>query len=137
MRVGGNVTPNELVLLIVEDDEEMRSLLCDELWAEGYQVRQAKNGDEALTAASESAPKVIITDLRMPSGGVSYINSLRTLAPDCPIIVITAFGDKATKSEVLAAGATRYFSKPVRISELKATVKELVVTLRAPHEGRL
>ncbi len=132
MRVGGNVTPNELVLLIVEDDEEMRSLLCDELCADGYQVREAKNGDEALTAASESAPKVIITDLRMPSGGVSYINRLRTLAPDCPIIVITAFGDKATKTEVLAAGATRYFSKPVRISELKGTVKELVATIRAP-----
>lgn len=133
MRVGGNVTPNELVLLIVEDDEEMRSLLCDELWAEGYQVRQAKNGDEALTVTSEAAPKLIITDLRMPSGGVSYINRLRALAPDCPIIVITAFGDKATKTEVLGAGATRYFSKPVRISELKVTIKELIATIRAPH----
>ena len=81
MRAGGNVTPNELVLLIVEDDEEMRSLLCDELCADGYQVRQAKNGDEALTAASESAPKVIITDL--PSEMISMSSCEKiTISPE-------------------------------------------------------
>ena len=39
------------VLLVVEDDKDMRSLLCDELWGEGYQLREASNGEEALLRA--------------------------------------------------------------------------------------
>lgn len=57
------------VLLIVEDDREMRSLLCDGLWDLGLSIREAADGDEALRVVLESCPDVIITDLRMPAGG--------------------------------------------------------------------
>lgn len=117
-----------IALLVVEDDQEMRSLLCDELWSEGYQLREAKDGDEAIQAVLQSVPSLILTDLRMPAGGADYIGRLRTLVPHCPIIVITAFGDEKTRAAVLRAGATAYFNKPVRIAELKATVKELVAS---------
>jgi DNA-binding response OmpR family regulator len=123
----------KVALLVVEDDPEMRSLLCDELWSEGYQLRQARNGEEALQAVQRSVPTLIITDLRMPSGGMAYISRLRALASHCPIIVITAFGDEKTRAEVMQAGATAYFNKPVRISELKATVKELVDSHYGAH----
>jgi len=123
----------KVALLVVEDDQEMRSLLCDELWTDGYQLREARNGDEAIQAVVRSVPSLILTDLRMPGGGVTYISRLRAFAPDCPIIVMTAFGDEATKAEVIRAGATAYFNKPVRISELKATVKELVANHHGAH----
>jgi DNA-binding response OmpR family regulator len=114
------------LLLVVEDDRDMRSLLCDELWDEGYQLTEAANGDEALVAILKTVPDLIVTDLKMPAGGLDYVNRLRTFAPQCPIILMTAFGDTRTKEEALKTGATAYFDKPVRVSELKTMIKELL-----------
>jgi DNA-binding response OmpR family regulator len=120
------VTNKAAVVLIVEDDREMLSLLCDEFWGAEYQLRQARNGDEAFQMVLQSVPDLILTDLRMPAGGSDYISRLRTVAPGCPIVVMTAFGDARCKSDVLKAGANAYFDKPVRISELKHCVQQLL-----------
>jgi len=114
------------VLLIVEDDREMRSLLCDEFCETGYQLREARDGDEAFLAVLQSVPDLILTDLRMPAGGDDYISRLRTVAPRCPIVVITGFGDPALKAQVLKAGANAYFDKPVRVADLKHCVQQLL-----------
>ncbi|MDH4237199.1 MAG: response regulator [Nitrospira sp.] len=114
------------VVLIVEDDREMLSLLCDEFWSAEYRLRQARNGDEAFQMVSESVPDLILTDLRMPAGGADYIRRLRTVAPSCPIVVMTGFGDAQCKSNVLRAGADAYFDKPVRIADLKQCVRQLL-----------
>ncbi len=114
------------VILLVEDDREMRSLLCDELWDLGYQLREAPSGDDALRAVLDSPPDLIITDLRMPAGGFDYVARLRTFAPSCPIILITSFGDAKTKARALEEGVAAYFDKPLRVAELKAEVKRLL-----------
>jgi len=114
------------VVLIVEDDREMLSLLCDEFWSAAYQLQQAKNGDEALCMVLQSVPDLILTDLRMPAGGADYISRLRTIAPKCPIVVMTAFSDAATKAAVQQAGADAYFDKPVRMADLKLCVQQLL-----------
>jgi DNA-binding response OmpR family regulator len=114
------------VVLIVEDDREMLSLLCDEFWSAEYRLRQARDGDEAFQMVLQSVPDLILTDLRMPAGGADYISRLRTVAPGCPIVVMTAFGDARSKSDVLKAGANAYFDKPVRIAELKQCVQQLL-----------
>jgi DNA-binding response OmpR family regulator len=120
------VTNKAAVVLIVEDDREMLSLLCDEFWGAEYRLRQARDGDEAFQMVLQSVPDLILTDLRMPAGGADYISRLRTVAPSCPIVVMTAFGDAHCKSGVLKAGANAYFDKPVRISELKHCVQQLL-----------
>ncbi|MDR4478272.1 MAG: response regulator [Nitrospira sp.] len=125
------------VLLVVEDDKEMRSLLCDELWGEGYQLREASNGVEGLAAARLAAPDLIVTDLRMPAGGFDYVSQLRSCVPGCPIVVMTAFGDAQTRDNAIKNGATAYFDKPVRLSELKATVKQLLQHPETRSEDRL
>ncbi|NJN70506.1 MAG: response regulator [Nitrospira sp.] len=94
------------ILLIVEDDRDMRSLLCDEFWGTGYHLREARDGDEAFLSVLQSAPDLILTDLRMPAGGDDYVSRLRTVAPHCPIVVITGFGDASLKARVLKAGRT-------------------------------
>lgn len=113
-------------VLIVEDDREMRSLLCDEFCGMGYQLREARNGDEAFLTVLQSVPDLILTDLRMPAGGDDYISRLRTIAPRCPIVVITAFGDATLRRQVVKAGANAYFDKPVRITDLKNCVQQLL-----------
>ncbi|HEY7532090.1 MAG TPA: response regulator, partial [Nitrospiraceae bacterium] len=117
---------NSPVVLIVEDDNDMRSLLCDELWGEGYQLREAKDGDEALQAVLQSIPDLILTDLKMPAGGFDYITRLKTFAPNCPIVLMTAFGGAKTKADALRWGASAYFDKPVRIGDLKEAVRKLL-----------
>ena len=120
----GNRKP--ATVLIVEDDREMRSLLCDEFCGTGYQLREARDGDDAFLAVLQSVPDLILTDLRMPAGGDDYISRLRTVAPNCPIVVITAFGDATLKAQVVKAGANAYFDKPVRIADLKNCVQQLL-----------
>ncbi len=114
------------MLLVVEDDSDMRSLLCDELSSEGYQLREAATGEEALSAVGKELPDLILTDLKMPSGGLDYVSRLRQAAPGCPIVVMTAFGEQGVRQEAFHCGATAYFDKPVRIAELKATIKRLL-----------
>ena len=121
-------TGKNAVMLVVEDDLEMRSLLCDEFCSAGYRLREAKDGHGAFLAVLESVPDVILTDLRMPAGGADYISRLRTVAPHCPIVVLTAFGDAGLQAEVLRAGATAYFDKPVRLSDLKLKIEQLLLT---------
>ena len=114
------------VVLIAEDDREMRSLLCDELCDLGVSIREAADGDEALRVVLDIRPSLILTDLRMPAGGLDYISRLRTFAPGVPIILITSFGDSKTKADALAIGVEAYFDKPVRLSELRGAVQRLL-----------
>jgi CheY-like chemotaxis protein len=104
----------------------MRSLLCDELNDLGVFIREAANGDEALQSVLDSRPSLILTDLRMPAGGLDYIARLRTFAPGVPVVLITSFGDPQIKADALALGVEAYFDKPVRLSELKRTVRRLL-----------
>jgi CheY-like chemotaxis protein len=114
------------VVLIAEDDQEMRSLLCDELYDLGVAIREAADGDEALRSVFDAPPSLILTDLRMPAGGLDYIARLRTFAPGVPMVLITSFGDPQTKAEALAIGVEAYFDKPVRLSELKGAILRLL-----------
>jgi CheY-like chemotaxis protein len=122
-------------VLVVEDDLEMRNLLFEELWNEGYQLREARDGEEALSTLTQLSPDLIITDLRMPRGGVEYVHRLQAQAPHCPIVVMTAFGDEKARRDVLAAGAVAYVSKPVRLSELKTQVRRLLAPMLLASEG--
>jgi len=115
-----------VVLLIAEDDQEMRSLLCDEFWDLGVSIREAADGDEALRSVLDTRPTLILTDLRMPAGGLDYISRLRTFAPGVPIVLLTSFGDSKTRADALAIGVEAYFDKPVRLSELKGAVRRLL-----------
>ncbi|HEY6262503.1 MAG TPA: response regulator [Nitrospiraceae bacterium] len=117
---------NRAVVLIAEDDHEMRSLLCDELTDLGVFIREAADGDEALRSVLDARPSLILTDLRMPAGGLDYIARLRTFAPGVPMVLITSFGDPRTKADALAIGVEAYFDKPVRLSELKGAVRRLL-----------
>jgi DNA-binding response OmpR family regulator len=114
------------VLLLAENDEAMRSLLLDEFLDMGLRIVEAATADEALQYALERTPDVILTDLRISKSGIDYLSSLRKSAPHVPIVLMTAFGDAETETAALALGVAAYFNKPVRISDLKLKVKELV-----------
>ena len=116
----------QAVVLVAEDDREMRSLLCDELYDLGVSIEEAADGDEALRMVLDACPSLILTDLRMPAGGLDYVARLRTFAPGVPMVLITSFGDPQTKADALAIGVEAYFDKPFRLSELRGAIRRLL-----------
>ena len=112
-------------ILVVDDDSAMRSLLVDELSEYGCSVIESPDGFHALSQIKTSLPNLIITDLNMPGGGFEYLQALIDEVNDCPIIVITAFGNSKTKFQAKQCGVTAYFDKPVRVKDLKTAVREV------------
>jgi DNA-binding NtrC family response regulator len=122
----------DVSILVADDDPAMRSLVSDELKDEGFCVAQAADGLVALGCVGKSAPDLIITDLRMPHGGMSLIAKFKATVPQAPVIVMTAFGDKDTESLAYKRGASAYFNKPVRMGELMEAVRKLLnVTVKS------
>jgi len=113
-------------VLLADDDLAMRSLINDELQEEGYSVFQVADGHEALDCVDERSPDLILTDLRMPHGGLDLVARFRARAPETPIILMTAFGDATTEARAYEQGASAYFNKPVRMSDLKTAVHRLL-----------
>lgn len=121
------------IIMVVDDDEAMRSLLVDELSECGCCVVQAEDGEEAFSQLKVRPPSLVVTDLNMKSGGFEFITRLKTAVPECRVIVVTAFGDSHTQSQAKEVGVDGYFDKPVRMADLKALVTEVCPLTRCQH----
>lgn len=115
----------DCVILVIDDDPAMRTLLSDELSEEGCHVAEAGDGNHAWDQLKFFAPDLIITDFRMPYGGFEFLASLRIAVPETPIILVTAFGDSFTKAMAIERGVNMYLDKPVRMAELKAAMSQV------------
>jgi two-component system response regulator HydG len=106
-------------ILLVDDDALQRQLLGGFLSAHGYEVQEAAGAEEALSLVRESAPHAILLDVRLPGrSGLEILPELRTLLPDVPIILITAYGEVRQAVAAMKAGATDYLTKPLDLDEL-------------------
>jgi len=106
-------------VLVVDDDPDMRALLTDVLSDEGYAVEQVANGAEALIRLRTESFAAIVLDKNMPGlSGLDLLPGLRTICPETPVILITAFGDVSTYMEAMEKGAFEYIFKPFRMEEL-------------------
>ena len=114
---------NRSLILVVEDDAAVRSLMAVTLDTQGYRYRLAANGAEALIEASTHRPDVMLLDLGLPDmEGVDIIRKVRTWTA-MPIIVISARSEDADKVEALDAGADDYLTKPFSVDELLARLR--------------
>ena len=101
-------------ILVVDDEEGVRTFVAEALERDGHDVTQASDGAEALRLARAEPFDVVITDLRMPHmDGMSLVRTLRTEQPDVELIVLTAFGDVATAVEAMKLGVFDYLQKPL------------------------
>lgn len=120
-------------VLLVDDDEEMRSLLADVLNDDGYDVMQAANGAEALVILHREAFSAILLDKRMPGlSGMDLLPGLRVICPGTPVIVITAFGDARTVAEGTERGAFGLLFKPFRMDELREMLDRALTRRDSP-----
>jgi DNA-binding response OmpR family regulator len=115
-------------IMIIEDDEEMRSLMKDFFEEEGFETDSVSNGVDALRMLSKDHFDLVITDIRMPGlTGLDILPRIRSLKPETPIIVMTAYGSDDVRRRSLERGATTYLEKPIHLSKLRTVIREMVL----------
>ena len=112
-----------LCVLVVDDDEVTRRMIADALVAEGYTVRAAASGAEAIRSVRRRRPDLILLDVHMPGvDGWQVLEELRSAAgPQTPVVVMTA-GDLA-QDRALSSGAQGYLGKPFEVQDLVEAVQ--------------
>jgi two-component system, OmpR family, KDP operon response regulator KdpE len=110
-------------ILVVDDDPQIRRVLRTALVAQGYEVADARNGEEALEKVRDEKIDLLILDMNMP--GMSGLETCRTIrsTSDIPIIMLTVRDAEADKVEALDAGADDYMTKPFGSPELLARIR--------------
>ena len=126
-------TSNQPKILIVEDDENLRIALCDNLEDEGYSVRTAADGESALAAVKESAFDLIILDIMLPDiDGYTLCKRFRDARLSSMILMLTARTLEDDLVRGFELGADDYLTKPYRLRELLARVRALLRRVSAP-----
>jgi two-component system, OmpR family, KDP operon response regulator KdpE len=110
-------------ILVVDDEAQISRVLKTTLSAQGYGIRTASDGAQALHEMQNWVPDLIITDLRMPNmDGLELCRKVRSQSR-IPIIVLSVKGEETIKIEALDAGADDYVTKPFSVNELLARVR--------------
>jgi DNA-binding NtrC family response regulator len=126
------VTDTQATILVVDDDAAMTSAVCEVLRQSGYSALSAQSGSEALEIVKRERPDLLISDLRMTEmSGHQLQQELQTVAPDLPVVIITAFGTIESAVESMKLGARDFITKPFSNKEL------LLVVSRALENRRL
>lgn len=113
-------------ILIVEDDQHMAQLLREILAREGYRPTVVSSGGEALAAATEAPPDLIVLDLMLPDiDGLEFCRQIRGIprVSHVPILVVSARGETESRIEGLRMGVDDYMPKPFDVAELVARIQ--------------
>lgn len=118
------------IIILVEDEEELRRSMDFTLRRKGYRVEAFRNAETALMAFGGAAgmqgrPDLLITDIRMPGmGGVGLVEQTKVLIPPIPILVVTGQAGKDERRRLAELGVTRILSKPFSLQELVREVEK-------------
>lgn len=122
------------LVLVVDDDRTLRTLLRLAMEEEGYQVAEANNGENCLAEFARLQPDIVLLDAVMPvMDGFICCSQLRTLgaAEHTPVLMITVLDDQDSVDRAFEAGATDYVTKPIHWAVLRQRVARLVEASRA------
>jgi DNA-binding response OmpR family regulator len=127
-------------ILITDDESNIRLTVRRALESDGYMVREASNGKEALEAIERQIPDLVVLDLNMPGmDGMAVLDHLKSFAEaNKPrVIILTAFGSIATAVRATRMGAVDFLEKPITPAELRQTVRSVLTEpeLDAPPAG--
>lgn len=102
------------------------------LEGDGYTVKMAGNGEEAMDSIRSELPMLVITDLQMPQmSGLDLVGAIKTHAPSLPVILTTSQGSEEVAAEALQKGAASYVPKRDMLSALAPTVRQVISVVQA------
>jgi len=124
----GSAGPPPLVL-VADDDPQLRTLVRSILTSQGFQVAEAVDGIAALDEAQRLRPDVMLLDMDMPRlDGLGVLDTLRQrlLGRSVPVIVVTVHNDPAVETRCIELGAEDYITKPIQPASLVARIRAVL-----------
>jgi len=124
-------------IMIVDDDASFRRVVEFTLQEENYETRAFADPEQALQAFLDSEFSLVVTDMLMPRlSGLDLLTRMRAVAPDVPVIVVTAHAEVDNAVTAMREGAFDYLQKPVNRDELKISVRRALEVAKLRHENR-
>jgi two-component system KDP operon response regulator KdpE len=122
-------------ILVVDDDPQIRRVMKATLVGHGYEVTEARTGEEALEGLSGEMPNLVLLDMNMPGmGGLETCRAIRS-GSDIPVIILSVRNTQKDKVAALDAGADDYVTKPFGIEELLARIRAAMRRSPSSPEG--
>jgi len=111
-------------IVLIDDEEDIREVMALALQDAGYNVRTAADGIAGIMLCDDTAPQIVITDIRMPGmDGLQVLETLKTKYPDIEVIVATAFGEMDLAIRALQLDASDFVTKPISDEALNLALK--------------
>lgn len=111
-------------ILIIDDEKAIRKTLSEILSYEGYKIEEASDGEEGLRKFRDKTFDVVLCDIKMPKiDGIEFLDKVRELNPDVPVIMISGHGTIETAVEAVKKGAYDYIAKPPDLNRLLITIR--------------
>lgn len=124
-------------VLLVDDEDDVREALRQTLELEGFDVKEAPDGDAALAQVSQVWPGIVLSDVRMPRmNGLELFEAMQEIDAEIPIILITAHGDISMAVSAMQEGAYSFIEKPAEPDVLIDTVRRAMEKRRLVIENR-
>jgi two-component system response regulator HydG len=125
-------------ILVVDDEPDVREMMCTLLAAEGYEVVAVEGGLQALSAAQRTRFDLVTMDLRMPGmGGREALSRLRALDPAIQVLVVSGYATPEESEACMALGAYAVVRKPLDILRLLVLVEHALARRRAARADRI
>ena len=129
---------NQKKILVVDDEQQICSMIVRLLNINNYQADTASNGKEALAKIQENEYEIVLTDIKMPEmDGIALIKAAKEFKPNLIFIVISGFGTLDIVIETMKIGAINFIKKPISVVELLSTIKkaeDLILSRNLPIE---
>jgi DNA-binding NtrC family response regulator len=125
-------------VLVIDDEESVRTTLRRALEEEGFSVRTAGSGGKGLKMADKSRPDVAVVDLKLgDSSGLEVLQSLKNRCPSMVTIMISAYGEVQDVVQAMKLGADDYVQKPYDLDDMVRCVTQTLhaARMRAEYEG--
>ncbi len=125
--MSGDLNREEYTILVVDDEISVREILKDVLKTEGYQIKTAEDGIEALHIIRREPPDLVITDMKMPRmGGMELLYQINGLRTKITTIMMTGFATVETAVESIKKGAYDYIMKPFQFTDLLRVIEHAI-----------
>ena len=123
-------------LLIVDDEPALRKALRTSLAAIGFEVAEARNGEEALAMLRQAPTDIVLLDINMPGlSGIEVCRRIRTLSAKTGIIMVTVRESEEDKVQALEAGADDFITKPYKLREMVARLHAVLRRISSPQDA--
>jgi two-component system NtrC family response regulator len=123
-------------ILLVDDEQNARTALHSLLGEEGYEIREAKDGEEALPMLAEFAPAIVLSDVRMPRiDGITFLKKAKEQGSDAIFLMMTAYANVESAVDAMRAGAENYLVKPLALDALLVFIEKALEKRRLERDA--